>query len=150
MKKIFILICTLFIAVNVSAQTRKVGDIIMINGEFGVVFAVTTDGRHGKALSVSETKCNWDNAKTWCANLGPAWKLPTIDELRVIYRNKAVINSALLTNGYTTFLSYLYWSSESHNEEVLCAWTFDMVDVYTMPNTNLEDWDVYVRAVSAF
>ena len=146
MKKIFILICTLFIAVNVSAQIRKVGDIIMVNGEFGVVFAITSDGLHGKAMSVSETNCNWDNAKTWCANLGPAWKLPTKDELLVIYRNKAVIDSALKTNGYTTLSSGWCWSSEWYDE--FCAWGVRMRDGCTgNPDKYLS---TYVRAVSAF
>ena len=144
MKKIFILICTLFIVANISAQTRKVGDIIMVNGEFGVVFAVTTDGRHGKAVSVSETECTWDNAKTWCANYGMGWKLPTKDELRVIYRNKAVINSALQTNGYTTLS--IGWSSEWYDE--FYAWLVYVTDGYTGIYDKSSDY--YVRAVSAF
>ena len=101
MKKIFILICTLFIAANVSAQTRKVGDIIMVNGELGVVFAVTTDGQHGKAMSVSETECNWDKAKKWCADLGGGWRLPTKDELLIIYRiyTKKDVGTSATHNG---------------------------------------------------
>ena len=126
---------------------KRVGDIIMVNGELGVVFAITSDGLHGKAVSVSKTKCDWYDAKTWCANLGPAWKLPTIDELRVIYRNKAVINSALQTNGYAT-LSYFYWSSESHNEKGFCAWHVLMDNGNT--GNYLKDSGNHVRAVAAF
>ena len=145
MKKIFVLICALFVVANVSAQTRKVGDIIMVNGEFGVVFAVTTDGLHGKAVSVPQTGCSWDNAKTWCANLGPAWRLPTRDELRIINRNKTVIDSALEANGYTT-LGGLCWSSESYDE--FFAWSVDMNDGYTSASLKC-DYNS-VRAVAAF
>ena len=146
MKKIFILICTFFIAVNVSAQTRKVGDIIMVDGEFGVVFAVTTDGQHGKAMSVSETYCDWNNAKTWCANYGMGWKLPTKDELLVIRRNRAVIDSALKINGYTMLRDYYYWSSEISGE--FCAWGVHMLG--RDANYDLKSSGYYVRAVSAF
>ena len=146
MKKIFILICTLFIAVNVSAQTRKVGDVIMINGEFGVVFAVTTDGQHGKAVSVSTTKCNWNDAAKWCANYGRGWRLPTKDELHVIYRNKAVINSALKINGYT-MLEHEYWASEIYNNGNN-AWSVYMFNGNTCSLP--KDFDIYVRAVTVF
>lgn len=140
MKKIFIIICTLFIAANVSAQTRRIGDIIMVNGELGVVFVVTTDGQHGKAISVSETKCNWDNAKTWCANYGMGWKLPTKDELLVISRNRAHINYALETNGYRR-LGVLYWSSETYSDVYIGSGDVDL---------SLESGYSYVRAVSIF
>lgn len=145
MKKIFVLICALFVVANISAQTRKVGDIIMVNGEFGVVFAVTTDGQHGKAVSVSQTGCSWDIAKIWCANLGPAWRLPTTDELRIINRNKTVIDSALEANGYK-ILGDWYWSSESYDE--FCAWSVTMNDGYNY--LNFKYYYYYVRAVAAF
>ena len=146
MKKIFLLICALFVVGNISAQTRKVGDIIMVGGEFGVVFAVTTDGRHGKAVSVSETECTWDNAKKWCAKLGYGWKLPTKDELQIIYRKKSAINSALSVNGYTTLKNEWYWSSTEYRE--FCAWDVSMYIGYT--STNPKNDSTYVRAVSAF
>ena len=114
MKKIFILICALFVVANVSAQPRKVGDILMVDEEIGVIIAVSTDGRHGKVMSVSETQCNWNDAKKWCANLGLGgyWTLPTIEELILIYRQKSVINSALSANGYATLTDWGYWSSD--------------------------------------
>ena len=145
MKKIFILICALFVMANVSAQTRKVGDIVMVGGEFGVVFAVTTDGQHGKAVSVSQTKCNLNDAKAWCANLGRGWKLPTKDELLIIYRKKSAINSVLSTNGYTQLMGF-YWSSEASSE--FCAWLVGMLNGNTLSDGKY--FYHYVRAVSAF
>ena len=155
MKKI---ICCLLVAVMLSAcggenkksESRKegekrVGDIIMVNGELGVVFAATTDGRQGKAMSVSRTECNWNNAKTWCANYGMGWRLPTKDELLVISRNYDVINSALETNGYRGLGAY-YWSSEISDE--FCAWSVNVVGGHAVDYDKNRDY--YVRAVSAF
>ena len=125
---------------------KRVGDIIMVNGELGVVFAATTDGQHGKVMSASQTECVWDDAKKWCADLGYCWKLPTIDELLVIYRNKAVINSALKTNGYTMLGEWHYWSSEISDE--FCAWYVTMSDGHTLDPYKSDS--NYVRAVSTF
>ena len=124
---------------------KRVGDIVMVNGEFGVIFAVTSDGQHGKAMSVSETKCNWDNAKKWCANFGSGWRLPTKDELQVIYRKKSAINSGLSANGYTTLSRSWYWSSKS---DEFCAWYVHMGHGAT-PNL-YKSYRCYVRAVSVF
>ena len=126
---------------------KRVGDIIMLNGELGVVFAVTADGQHGKVMSVSETCCTWDNAKKWCANLGRDWRLPTKDELQVISRKKSAINSVLSTNGYTILpIVYAYWSLELFDE--FRAWFVSMRDGSTY-RYDKDDY-AYVRAVAAF
>ena len=153
MKKIF---CCLLMAVMLSAcggenkksesSKKRVGDIVMVDGEFGVVFAVTTDGQHGKAMSVSQTECSWGNAKHWCANFGQGWRLPTEDELRVIYGNKTIINSALRTNGYTTLTNSFHWSSEFAGGHYACG--FDMDCGLSIVNIRFNE--LCVRAVSAF
>ena len=108
MKKfIFIFISILCSVISVSAQQiRKVGDIVVVNGELGVVFAVTTDGQHGKAVSVLETKCNWSNAKNWCTQIGTGWRLPTQEELKVIYENMRTINTSLKYAGILNCFSF--------------------------------------------
>jgi hypothetical protein len=45
---------------------------------------------------------NWDKAKKACANLGDGWRLPTKDELNLIYENKNVVGG---------FANIYYWSS---------------------------------------
>ena len=128
------------------SSKKRVGDIVMVDGEFGIVFAVTTDGQHGKAMSVSRANCNWDNAKKWCANYGRGWRLPTEDELHVIYENKTIINSALRTNGYTTLTNSFHWSSEFAGGYY--AWLVFMGNGHSL---DLYKYDTYyVRAVSAF
>ena len=157
MKKI---ICCLLVAVMLSAcggeskqenaprkeGEKRVGDIVMVDGEFGVVFAVTTDGKHGKAVSVSETKCDWSTARSWCAKLGHGWSLPTKEELLVIYRKTSAVNSALSDNSYTTLSSGWYWASESNGD--VSAWCVRMYD--GLARTSNKGYDGGVRAVSAF
>ena len=157
MKKI---LCCLLVAVMLSAcggegkqanaprkdGEKRVGDIIMVDGEFGVVFAVTTDGKHGKAMSISETKCDWNSAKKWCTKLSYSWKLPTKDELLVVYRKKSAVDSALSGNGYTTLSKGWYWASESNGE--VCAWRVGMGSGGT--SSNSKDNYGYVRAVCIF
>ena len=81
----------------------KIGDVVMVDGELGVVFAVTTDGQHGKVVSVPETICGFDKAAAWCSNLGSSWRLPTRDELRIMHMHRKVINSSLSKNGDTLY-----------------------------------------------
>lgn len=130
--------CAALIIFTATAFAYKVGDIIMVGGEMGVVFVVTTDGQHGKAMSVSQTRCNWEQAKTWCAQYGRGWRLPKIDELKVISNKKVALNSALTANGYEVLSGY-YWSSEEE-------WRVFIGD----GNSNYNYDTTYVRAVSAF
>ena len=47
-------------------------------------------------------KMKWDEAKIACAKLGDGWRLPTKDELNILYENKDKIGG---------FAEYAYWSS---------------------------------------
>ena len=44
-----------------STRTYKVGDYYNVNGKEGVVFEVSDGGRHGKIVSLDETKAPWDS-----------------------------------------------------------------------------------------
>ena len=145
MKKIFILICAIFVVANVSAQTRKVGDVIMVNGELGIVFTVTSDGYHGKVMSCGGAVCNWNDAKALCANLNRGWRLPTIDELVVIYRNKSAINYALSANNNSP-LSGNYWSSESIDAEFASGVHMSNCHINRSRKSSVN----FMRAVSVF
>ena len=123
----------------------SVGDIIMVGGELGVVFAVTSDGEHGKVMSVSQTECSWYKAKTWCARYGSSWRLPSVSELRIISKKCDVLNSALTANGYEILGRYI-WSSDEDGSD--SAWYVDMS--YGCTGSDDKSDDGYVRAVSAF
>ena len=45
---------------------------------------------------------NWNEAKEACAKVGDGWRLPTKDELNILYENKDKIGG---------FAEYAYWSS---------------------------------------
>ena len=49
----------------------------------------------------------WDDAKFACAKLGEGWRLPTKDELNLLYQNKDKIGG--FANGY-------YWSSTERSD----------------------------------
>ncbi len=143
--KRFLLTCVALLAFTTTAFAYKVGDIIMVGGEMGIVYTVTSDGQHGKVVSVMRRECTWEAAKQWCAQYGRGWRMPSRDELVVIYRKKGVLNPILEANGYTGLYDGL-WSSMEYNSD--CAW---LVRMY---NGNAyyyaKSLDYYVRAVSAF
>ena len=49
---------------------------------------------------------SWDDAKAACTKLGEGWRLPTKDELNLLYQNKNKIGG---------FASDYYWSSTEYN-----------------------------------
>ena len=161
-----------------SGKIYKVGDYYNDGVKEGVVFEVSADGRHGKIVSMKQSvgRLQWlsDNAEQkrligadsetdgvynmtkvkarpdwqskypafkWCADLGEGWYLPSKEELRTIYNHKDKLNSNL-----TDKLSGWYWSSKEYNE--FCAWRVLMY--YGDPYDNSKNFDLYVRAVSAF
>lgn len=143
--KRFLLTCVALLAFTTTAFAYKVGDIIMVGGEMGIVYAVTSDGQHGKVVSVTRGQCSWEAAKQWCAQYGRGWRLPSKDELVVISRKRDVLNPILEANGYTA-LSGWHWSSTESNE--FCAWYVNMYSGNTYGSSK-NDY-IYVRAVSAF
>lgn len=126
-------------------QTWKVGDLYDVNGKQGVVYVVTPDGKHGKIVSLNQTRANWDAAKSWCSNLGSGWRLPTLDELRVIYKVVEALNQVLAAVG-DEIPRGLYWSSIERNSEDAWAVSMRGGDTYN----DFKYLDYYVRAVCAF
>ena len=80
---------------------------------------------------------NWDEAKKACKNLGDGWRLPTKDELNLLYENKEKIG------GFAN--NYGYWSS---TESGVIAWLklFDGGIRFQLNKVATG----YVRAVRAF
>lgn len=142
----FLLTCVALLAFTTTAFAYKVGDIIMVGGEMGIVYAVTSDGQHGKVVSVTQGQCSWEAAKQWCVQYGRGWRLPSKDELVVISRKRDVLNPILEANGYTDLYGGWHWSSTESNE--FFAWYVSMRNGSTY-DTSKNDY-LYVRAVSAF
>ena len=145
--KRFLIVCAALLTFTASAFAYSVGDLLMVNGETGVVFAISADGQHGKVVSVAETKCIWSYAKTWCSEYGNGWRLPRQEELKMINSVRDVINSTLSANGYSVLYNAPYWSIDELDSKN--AWYVQMPDGYTNV-TEKELGTCRVRAVCNF
>ena len=89
-------------------------------------------------LEVSDNLGNmsWDDAIIACKKLGAGWRLPTKDELNMLYKNKEEIGG---------FVNYYYWSStENDFNSAWFQYFFNGYQYFNFKfNTN------YVRAVRA-
>ncbi len=121
---------------------------------------VYENGTRTYADSKSDGKANTDKIMArsdsdcflpfkWCRAKGSSWYLPSLNELKIIYNNKSVLNTTLQKYGATLNNSY-YWSSTEcvDNKPEFCAWLVDMIDGYT--GSNGKYISRCVRAVSAF
>lgn len=100
----------------------------------GIVFYVDNTYKHGKVISISystdgsEYGKNWEDTIEWCKSLGGKWRLPTIQEWELIYKQfyKQSISTeySLDIKRGSTFVKSAYWSSSKWNNEDNCNWTF--------------------------
>lgn len=126
----------------------KVGYYYNRNGKQGVVFEVSDGGRHGKIVSLKETKLNWEDARLWCKNLGSGWVLPNRDELKEIYYNRKKINDMMLQKGVEDVKAAAYWSREEYGFNGARLVYLSDGSGGTSSYDKFDDY--YVRAVSAF
>ena len=96
------------------------------------------DRKSINGLEVSDNlgRMNWDEAIVACKKLGTGWRLPTKDELNMLYKNKEEIGG---------FASIYYWSSTEDDNDG--AWS----QYFLSGNQfNFSKFDTYyVRAVRA-
>lgn len=97
-------------SINKNQSIQKVSLSIGSNYEGGVILSIDNDGQHGLIVARSDQydgPTGWDNAKNLCDSYVSdgfnKWRLPTIDELKMIYKKRDLIGG-LNTRG-------LYWSS---------------------------------------
>jgi hypothetical protein len=76
---------------------------------------------------------NWHDAKVACEALGNGWRLPTIDELNILYKNQYKIGG---------FEKFSYWSSKEI-DSFACAQYF----VNGFQHDYIKNDPYYVRAV---
>lgn len=134
----------------------EVGYYYNRNGKQGVVFEVSDGGRHGKIVSLKEAKLEWEAARQWCKDLGSGWILPTVSELKSIYRNRLAINDMMFQKDAEDIKTGYYWSREEDGSSY--AWKVCMSDGYTYKDIKdgiskclrTKNDLISVRAVSAF
>jgi len=78
----------------------------------------------------------WHEAVEVCKKLGPRWRLPTKDELNMLYENNEEIGG---------FANVFYWSSTEVGYNL--AWKQNFLDGYQLNFS--KNYYYYVRAVRA-
>ena len=134
---------------STTKEAYKVGDYYNIGGKEGVVFEVTSDGRHGKIVCLDDLgKMTWDEANKACEQMGNGWYLPAKEELLEIRRLYRTLNSTIENRGRELFVyGGAYWSSTPREEEP----RFKHCAVYSNDTHYSDDYSTnIVRAVSAF
>ena len=81
-------------------------------------------------------KHNWKDAKKACENLGDGWRLPTREELHLMWINRESIGS---------FAAFYYWSSSEGSYSNAWGQLFNDGDHYL----SYKNYAYYVRAVRA-
>jgi len=71
---------------------------------------------HFEVYPTDLEEMTWDQAKAACANLSNGWRLPTKDELNLIYENKDRVGG---------FANNYYWSSTEYNNNSAWKQNFD-------------------------
>ena len=108
--------------------------------KIGNLEVMTEDlGEEGDEFQEPMLLMDWYEAMEACADLGDGWRLPTKDELNVLYENKDKIGFFRSRNGY--------WSSTEEGEHY--AWAQDFDGGYQGRIQNYGGM-CYVRAVRAF
>jgi hypothetical protein len=87
---------------------------------------------------------SWEEASAMCAKLGDGWRLPTKDELNVLYQNKDKIGGFIQSR----CCQLSYWSSTEYNSNT--AWTQNFINGNQNSDGQYKDWGYYVRAVRTF
>lgn len=82
-----------------------------------------------------EHQMTWEDANRECNNIGPGWRLPTIEEFKVIYQE-------LHLKGEGNFKEEFYWTSKKRIPFGICI---GEADVVCSNHTSTE----YVRAVKS-
>lgn len=130
-----------------ASETYEIGDIITVNGKKGVVFVVSADGKHGRAVSLDGIEGTWEESAEWANSYCQGWRMPNEDELKLLYNVLEEVNEAIFfADGQKIEDSY-HWTSELPDSDDYC-WCVSMFNGNTLDYKKLSD--KYVRAVSAF
>lgn len=110
----------------------------------GILAGYLDDNPVVAALKDLDKQYTWEEAKSKCAE---AYRLPTQQELMLIYINKEIINKALIENGGEPLKDDWYWSSSEYNFNSAWYIRFSDGSVYNYYNKTSYG---YVRPVLAF
>ena len=115
-------------ATSINTASDKIvytnAQLIQLNKPIYVIGKPIQIGKILVAENEFPIKSDWASAKLACQKLGPGWRLPTKDELYILYQNK---------NKLHNFSKYGYWSSTEGNMEGT-AWFQDFYLRSTKPS----------------
>ena len=145
MKKLFIILVSLLVTASVYSQTYEVnkfypelgGYVIKTDGTKGVVVAMQDQG----AANWSDAEAMVNDASKHDANGAKFndWRLPTIDELKLVY---------LLKQSIGGFIDTIYWSSSW--DAYGAVWNLQFGGNGNLPDNESPINVFNVRAVRAF
>ena len=145
MKKLFTILVSLLVTVSVYSQTYEVnkfypelgGYVIKTDGTKGVVVAMQDQG----AANWSDAEAMVNDASKHDANGAKFndWRLPTIDELKLVY---------LLKQSIGGFIDTIYWSSSW--DAYGAVWNLQFGGNGNLPDNESPINVFNVRAVRAF
>lgn len=109
----------------------------------GIIFYIDETKEHGLIVSTNDLSgtADWDEAIQCCIDYHAGgftdWRLPSLDELNILYQNKSLAGS---------FERFSYWSSTEYAEHF--AW---FQNFYTgIQDNDFKDNTCYVRAIRNF
>ena len=136
-----------------SRSPYKVGDLYNEDGKLGVVVETWDSGRSGKIVSLAIfSRTTQSEAESYCKSLGEGWRLPAVDELRLLSYDKAQYNAIeSCFERYGSQFGGRYWSSVKSDKMVLekhpTAYVVDSDGAYTQQPIC---YNYSVRAIAEF
>jgi hypothetical protein len=109
---------------NIIGKTIKIGSIEIAQYDFS-------------------EEMNWEDANKACQALGKGWRLPTKNELNVLYQNKAILDG--FEFAVNPSFKY-YWSSSVYNKGR--AWNQNIIDGLQYHYNKFDSY--FVRAIRSF
>ena len=87
-------------------KTWKVGDIYDVNGVRGVVFAVSSNGQHGRIVALNAAYGTFARVR----NTTSGWRLPTDHEMGILfYHVRGTVNESLFYAGGERIITEWHW-----------------------------------------
>lgn len=122
----------------------KIGDTF----KEGMIVTINHSSRSGLIASAKDAgPMHWKAAMKIDSKLGEGWRLPSMEELKLMYRN---IGPGSNTNNIGDFSSGLYWSSTSYNNNQARLLRFRDANTTYHFSKDFEDRRYLVRAIRDF
>ena len=129
-------------AKEIIGKTIKIGNLLVAQNDFSVTIngilwekIFSKNGRSTDKGTISRFRL--DEAEKACRVLGKGWRLPTKDELNILYQNKDKIGG---------FKQGIYWSSTKFDVSRFCSQSFNNGN----KGHKIKTLGYYVRAIRAF